>query len=130
MPTHLVISQADNRPMYLQILEQVQQRVAVGDWPPGAPLPSIRELAQELRVSVITVKRAYQELEHQGVIVTQQGRGSFVSERETVGTDIYRRELERHLGEAVRLAEGLAYDTAPLRSLLAAVRRVRAKETA
>ncbi len=81
----IVISQADARPMYLQILEQIKQRVAVGDWAPGMELPSIRQLAVDLRVSVITVKRAYLELEREGVIVTQQGRGSFVAEGSGLG---------------------------------------------
>ena len=61
--------------MYLQIMDQVRRRVAVGDWPPGQELPSIRALAASIQVSVITVKRAYLELEREGVIVTRQGRG-------------------------------------------------------
>ena len=66
--------------MYLQIIEQIRHRVAIGDWKPGHELPSIRALAVETRVSVITVKRAYLELERDGVIVTRQGKGSFVAE--------------------------------------------------
>src|SRR5260221_7792201 len=62
----LIISKADGRPMYLQIMEQIKQRVAVGDWARGAEIPSIRQLAVGLRVSVITVKRAYLELEREG----------------------------------------------------------------
>lgn len=79
MHNDLVISQSDGRPMYLQIMEQIRQRVAVGDWVPGQKIPSIRQLAVALRVSVITVKRAYLELEHDGIIVTQQGKGSIVA---------------------------------------------------
>ena len=74
-----VISQSDKRPMYLQIMEQIKQRIAVGDWTEGQAIPSIRQLAVDLQVSVITVKRAYLELEREGVIVTQQGKGSHVA---------------------------------------------------
>ena len=80
MHSSLFISQADTRPMYLQIVEQIRQRVAAGDWPPGTELPSIRTLAADLRVSVITVKRAYLDLETEGVIVTRHGRGSCVAD--------------------------------------------------
>jgi transcriptional regulator, GntR family len=73
------LSQKDGRPMYLQIMEQIKQRVAQGDWAQGEKVPSIRELAVATSVSVITVKRAYQELEREGVLVTQQGIGSFVA---------------------------------------------------
>jgi GntR family transcriptional regulator len=58
MHSHLVISQTDPRPMYLQIMEQVKHRIAVGDWQPGQELPSIRALAVAIQVSVITGKRA------------------------------------------------------------------------
>ena len=66
--------------MYLQIMEQIRARIAAGDWPAGKELPSIRALAAGLSVSVITVKRAYLELERAGVIVTRQGKGSFVAD--------------------------------------------------
>ena len=66
--------------MYAQIMEQILAKVMAGDWRAGHPLPSIRELAGNSHVSVITVKRAYLELEHAGVIVTRQGKGSFVAD--------------------------------------------------
>jgi len=79
------ISQSDKRPMYLQIIEQIKQRIAVGDWSEGRAIPSIRQLAVDLQVSVITVKRAYLELEREGVIVTQQGKGSHVASNGGLG---------------------------------------------
>ena len=99
-----VISQTDKRPMYLQIMEQMKQRVAVGDWAAGQAIPSIRQLAAEIGVSVITVKRAYLELEREGVIVTRQGKGCFVASDSDVGTRIREQELARHLDQAVRSA--------------------------
>jgi GntR family transcriptional regulator len=99
-----VISQADKRPMYLQIMEQIKQRVAVGDWAAGQAIPSIRQLAVDIGVSVITVKRAYLELEREGVIVTRQGKGCFVASDADVGARIREQELAQHLEQAVRSA--------------------------
>src|SRR5690606_42044249 len=80
MHSKLTISQADRRPMYLQLIEQIRRRTAVGDWLPGQEIPSIRALAPSTRVSVITVKRAFLELERPGLIVTRQGRGTVVAD--------------------------------------------------
>lgn len=89
--------------MYLQIIEQIKQRIAVGDWAPGSELPSIRQLAVTLRVSVITVKRAYFELEREGVIVTQHGKGSIVADDPAVGPQLWEQDLATHLVQAARL---------------------------
>ena len=107
MKSGLVFSQTDKRPMYQQIMEQITQRIAVGDWPPNTPLPSVRELAAEIKVSVITIKRAYLELGREGVIVTQQGKGSLVSESLDLKT-LQREELLQHLEQAGKLAKSLA----------------------
>jgi|SRR5215472_15630126 GntR family transcriptional regulator len=102
-----VISQSDKRPMYLQIMEQIKQRIAVGDWNEGQSIPSIRQLAADLEVSVITVKRAYLELEREGVIVTKQGKGSHVAATAGLGAQLREKELQQHLEEASRLAATL-----------------------
>ena len=101
-----VFSQTDTRPMYQQIMEQIIQRIAVGDWPPHTPLPSVRELAADTKVSVITIKRAYLELGREGIIVTHQGKGSFVSEALDLKS-VQRGELLVHLEQAARLARSL-----------------------
>jgi len=98
------ISQSDKRPMYLQIMEHMKQRVAVGDWAEGQAIPSIRQMAVDLQVSVITVKRAYLELEREGVIVTQQGKGSRVASTPGLGGRLREQELEQHLEQATRIA--------------------------
>jgi len=90
-------------PLYQQIVIQIKQRIAVGEWQPGQEIPSIRQLAADLRVSVITVKRAYFELEHAGLIVTQQGKGSFVANDPASGSKLFEREMVGHLEEAARL---------------------------
>jgi GntR family transcriptional regulator len=89
--------------MYLQIMEQIRQRVAVGEWVPGDEIPSIRQLAVATRVSVITIKRAYLELEREGVIITQHGKGSFVAPNPDLTPRIYDEELTEHLDQAARL---------------------------
>src|ERR1700745_2562120 len=107
MDSGILISQSDKRAVYLQIMEQIKQRIAVGDWTEGQPIPSIRQLAVDLEVSVITVKRAYLELEREGVIVTQQGKGSQVASKPGLGTRLQEEELKQHLEKAIRLAEML-----------------------
>ncbi len=97
MTEGLFLSQQDSRPMYLQIMEQIKQKVRAGDWPAGHPLPSIRELSVATKVSVITVKRAYTELETEGVIVTQAGRGSFVADVMDVQKTLIEAELEKYI---------------------------------
>ena len=99
-----VISQTDKRALYLQIMEQIKQKIAVGDWAAGQAIPSIRQLAVDIGVSVITVKRAYLELERDGIIVTRQGKGCFVASDSDVGARIREQELEQHLEQAVRSA--------------------------
>lgn len=93
--------------MYLQLMEQVRLHISSGDWPPGYELPSIRQLAANLSISVITVKRAYQELEREGVIVTQQGRGSQVAQTPHLVTDLLERELELLLTQLIVTAQRL-----------------------
>lgn len=89
--------------MYLQIMEQIKQKVAVGEWAPGEEIPSIRMMSVTLRVSVITVKRAYLELEREGVIFTQHGKGSIVAKDPGLGPRLYDQEFEEHLEQVVRI---------------------------
>lgn len=103
MHSWITISQGDPRPLYLQVIEQVKRRVAVGDLEPGAELPSIRDLAAGLKVSVITIKRAYLELERDGVITTRQGKGSIVAEHPGLQSSVQEAELRDHLKQAVSL---------------------------
>lgn len=114
MAEGLFLSQTDTRPMYLQIIEQIKLKILAGDWLPGQALPSIRELAAETRVSVITVKRAYLELEHEGLIVTQQGRGSFVADTPSALTDLRRVELEKAIATLLDTASRLGLSDAEL----------------
>lgn len=75
----IIISNSSDRPIYEQISSQIKNAILSGDLPTGSALPSIRALASDLQVSVITTKRAYSDLEALGFIETHQGKGSFVS---------------------------------------------------
>ena len=77
MPT---ISSAAPGPLYQQIIDGLKRDISEGRLPAGSPLPSFRQLAEELMVSLITVKRAYEELEREGIIYRRQGLGTFVAE--------------------------------------------------
>ena len=102
---NILISNANDKPIYEQIYTQIRNQILSGALPPGQALPSIRALAKDLRVSVITTKRAYEELEREGFIVTMTGRGSFVA---PCNTELLREEqlrvVEEHLIAAVRAA--------------------------
>ena len=75
------ISPAAGGTLYQQIVDRLKREVSEGRLKPGAPLPSFRALAEDLLVSVITVKRAYEELEREGIIYRRQGLGTFVAEQ-------------------------------------------------
>jgi GntR family transcriptional regulator len=128
MHTELTISQADPRPLYLQILEQIRRRIAVGDWRPGQEIPSIRALAAATRVSVITVKRAFLELEHEGLIVTRQGRGTFVADDVRIAADLRDRELDGHLEKAVDVGRELGRSARELEQRLREIARAKGLE--
>jgi GntR family transcriptional regulator len=107
MTDDLFLSATDKKPMYLQIVEQITSKVLLGDWPSNMALPSIRELAATTKVSVITVKRAYAELEQAGVIVTQAGRGSFVSAQPDLQLQLLQQQLQQKLDQAIDIAKQL-----------------------
>lgn len=115
----IIISNAGGQPIYEQICRQIKGAIASGRLKPGEPLPSIRALARDLRISVITTKRAYEELEREGFLATVPGKGCFVAaqNRET------RREavlcqIEEHLSQAVDAARAGAVDLDELTEML------------
>jgi GntR family transcriptional regulator len=95
------ISAAEPGTLYQQIVEGLKREVSEGRLAAGAPLPSFRSLAEELMVSVITVKRAYEELERDGIIYRRQGLGTFVA---SAAVDRSRDAKTRRAGELLREA--------------------------
>ena len=115
----IILSNASGKPIYEQITDQVKEQIMSGTLGAGDALPSMRLLAKELRISVITTKRAYEELERDSFILTVPGKGCFVAaqNRET------RREavlcqIEEHLSQAVDAARGGAVGLEELTEML------------
>lgn len=102
----LIIRNTTNQPIYDQIYSQIKAQIIAGKLSPGEALPSIRALAKDLRISVITTKRAYEELEREGFLTTVPGKGCFVAPQnpELVREDTLRR-AEEHLSHAVDVAK-------------------------
>ena len=113
-----ILSQTDGRPMYLQIMEQIKNQVTLGDWSQGFKLPSIREMAVATKVSVITVKRAYQELESEGVIITQHGKGSFIAQTKNLSAQIKEQEMDKYLNQAIGIARSIGMSVEQLQTRL------------
>lgn len=103
---NILISNSSDKPIYEQITSQMKQMIISGELEAGSLLPSMRTLAKELRISVITTKRAYEDLERDGFICTVIGKGSFVAEK---NMEFVREEqlriVEEHLGKAVEGAK-------------------------
>lgn len=76
----IALSPSNPDPMYKQVTDQIKNAIAAGDLRPNDKLPSIRELAEALKISLITIKRAYLDLESEGYILTRAGLGSFVAD--------------------------------------------------
>lgn len=111
----LQLSKASGVPFYKQLKDQISELIRTGKLAAGDPLPSIRELAADHLVSVITVKKAYEELEHEGLVASRQGRGTFVSEEaKAASRDQIKRGLSGDLGAVLTraLAAGLSRDDA------------------
>ena len=98
---HLAINTADPRPIYVQIMDEIRRAVVLGLLGAESALPSVRQLAVELRVNPNTVAQAYRELERQGVVYVRRGQGTFVSPQ--VQDDAERRALVRAVAERALL---------------------------
>ena len=118
----IIISNAVSKPIYDQIASQIKGLVMSGELATGDQLPSIRALANDLHVSVITTKRAYADLEASGFIETRQGKGSFVAGG---NTELLREEclkrIEGFLAQALDEAKSAGIDNADLHEMLDAL---------
>jgi GntR family transcriptional regulator len=101
----IILSNASDEPIYVQITEQLRAQIISGLLKEGELLPSIRSLAKELRISVITTKRAYDELEREGYIQTVAAKGSYVAvrNREQI-REAYLKKIEEHMRSVALLA--------------------------
>ena len=115
----LYIDNRSGAPIYDQIYSQIKDAILSGQVAEGEALPSIRALAKDLRISVITTKRAYDELEAEGFIRTMPGKGSFVAPQ---NPELYREEarkqVEEHLNQALEAARGAGLPPEEVRRML------------
>ncbi|MGN0628592.1 MAG: GntR family transcriptional regulator [Oscillospiraceae bacterium] len=95
----IIISNADPRPIYEQVTAQIKNAIVSGELSEGDALPSIRSLAKDLRISVITTKRAYDELEKEGFINTVAGKGCFVAQK---NLEFIREQNLRQIEDSIR----------------------------
>ena len=115
----IILTNAGGQPIYDQIVSQVKAQILSGKLKEGDALPSLRALAKDLRISVITTKLAYEELEREGFIVSLTGKGSFVAGANTeLIREEHLRRLEDHLREAVSLSHLCGLDLDGLTSIL------------
>lgn len=116
---NIIISNSSSLPIYEQISNQIKNAILSGELKEGESLPSMRLLALELRISVITTKRAYSDLERDGFIETVIGKGSYVASK---NIDFLREEnlrrIEESLSKAVSLARANGISTAELTEML------------
>ena len=119
---NILISNTSNEPIYEQIATQIKAQIMAGELFEGDALPSMRNLAQQLRISVITTKRAYEELERDGFIKSFTGKGSFVS---TQNSEFLReetlRQIEFGLEDVCKKAKMCNIEIDELREILAIV---------
>ncbi|TWK83945.1 HTH-type transcriptional repressor YtrA [Bacillus paralicheniformis] len=116
---NIIISNSSDEPIYLQIVNQLKDQIVKGELSESEALPSIRNLAKELKISVITTKRAYDELEREGFIVTVAGKGSYVA---AINKDVLRETkvklIEEHIAEAVTEAKQIGCTYEELQEML------------
>ncbi len=116
---NIIIRNASELSIYEQIRQQIRAAILSGELAPGEQLPSIRQMAKELRISVITTKRAYDELELEGFIEQVQGKGSFVrAQNAALIREEHLRQIEELLGKACLLARQAGISQQELREML------------
>ncbi len=117
---NIIITNSSGVPIYEQISSQIKGLILSGKLSEGDPLPSMRALAQELRVSVITTKRAYEILESEGLIESYTGRGSFVAaQNPELLLEQNLREIESHLSKAAAIAKSSGVKLEEISDILA-----------
>ena len=119
---NILISNSNGQPIYEQIYSQIKSKIISGELIEGDALPSMRLLAKELRISVITTKRAYEELERDGFITSITGKGSFIASKNTefIRED-YLRKIEDHMKIITELSSGCSLTLDDLLQMLSLI---------
>lgn len=115
----IMINNSSMQPIYEQIVEQIKSQVLQGTAKEGEPLPSVRSLAKDLKISALTVKKAYDFLEEEGLVTTVHGKGSFISAANpSLLEEERRREVEECLEQAVAKGRNCGMSDGEMRELL------------
>lgn len=115
----IILNHTSMVPLYEQIMGFIKSAVISGDLKPGEGLPSVRALAAELKISALTVKKAYDRLEEEGFVVTVHGKGSFVAQTDTgLAEEMRRREAENKLSAALEAVRAAGFSDEEIRDLL------------
>lgn len=115
----IIVSNASNIPLYQQIEEQIKEAIFVGELKDGDVLPSIRNLANDIQVSVLTIRRVYDELEKEGFIICHVGVGSFISAKNLdILRDSKRRIVEQKMLDMIQQAKQLGISKDELHSIM------------
>lgn len=115
----IILTNAASQPIYDQIVSQVKAQILSGKLKEGDALPSLRALAKDLRISVITTKRAYEDLERDGFVVTVAGKGCFVAPRNLeLMREEHRKKVEEALTKAIEQAKAASIDLPELIEML------------
>lgn len=115
----IIIANTSDTPLYEQIKEQIKEAIFSGELADGDALPSIRNLADDIKVSVLTIRRAYEELEAEGFITSQVGKGTFINTGNMeLLRDSKRRLVEEKMAELIRAAKTLSITKAELNDMM------------
>lgn len=115
----IIINSSSMVPIYEQIMDQIKARITDGDLKENDILPSVRTLAKDLKISALTVKKAYDSLEQEGFTVTIHGKGTYVAAaNKEMMMEEYRREVEEELTEVIRKAKRYGLSEEDIREML------------
>ena len=115
----LIISNSSSVPIYEQIKKAMIEQIMNGELKEDETLPSIRNLAQDIKISVMTIKKAYDELESEGYIISRQGKGTFVAPKNTeLAREQANKDIERHIEDVVDIAKQFKIKREDLKDLI------------
>ena len=102
----MIISNSSSVPIYEQIKESIIKQIMNGELKEDEAIPSIRNLAQDIKISVMTIKKAYDELEQEGYIISRQGKGTFVAPKNTeLAKEKAQKDIEEHISKIVDISQ-------------------------
>ena len=116
---HIIIHNASMVPVYEQLMGQIKQEIISGELPEGSNLPSVRSFANELKISALTVKKAYDKLEEEGFVVTVHGKGTFVAATDRqLAVEARRKAVEEDFSSAIAKAKSVGLTNEEIREIL------------